>query len=52
LTTGKHEKSSADMLKSIRDSLSFLASSKDGENGCDEKVDEENTKLGKLSEDD
>jgi len=44
------EKTFAEMLVAIGDSLSDLASSDDGENGQDE--DDEVTEQGKLSEDD
>jgi hypothetical protein len=40
-----------EMLNTIGDSLSDLATSEDEQNGEDEKDNEEDTKLGKLSDD-
>jgi hypothetical protein len=51
-TTGKPEKMFEDMLNSIRDSLSDLASSDDEHDGEDEEDDQDNTELSKLSDDD
>jgi hypothetical protein len=50
--TIKSEISLQAMLNAIGDSRSDLASSKDEEDGQDEDHDEEDTKSGKLSEDD
>jgi hypothetical protein len=50
LTSRKPEKTCEEMLVAIGDSLSDLASSKDGEDGEDE--DDQETEQGKLSEDD
>jgi hypothetical protein len=49
LTSRKPEKTFEEMMAAIRDSLSDLASSDDGEHGEDE---DEETEQGKLSEDD
>ena len=51
-TTTKPETTFEEMLNAIRGSLSDLASSEDEENGEDEDDDEEDTELGKPSEDD
>jgi hypothetical protein len=51
LTTTKPETAFDEMLDAIRDSLSDLSSSDNEENGADEDI-EENTALGKLTEDD
>jgi len=51
-TTGKPETMFEDMLNAIGDSLSDLASSDDEQNGEDRADDEEDTELGKLSDDD
>ena len=50
LTTGEPEKAFHEMMVTIGDSLSYLASSNDEEDGEDE--DNEDTEWGKLSEDD
>ena len=50
--TEKPEKTFAEMLNAIGDSLSDLASSDDEQDGEDEEDDEEDTELGKLSDDD
>jgi len=52
LTTTKPETTFEEMLNTIGDSLSDLASSDDGEDGEDEDDDEEDPVGGKLSEDD
>ena len=52
LTTTKPETTFQEMLNAIRDSLSDLATSDDGEDGEDEDGDEEDPAGGKLSEDD
>jgi len=51
-TTGKPETTFEDMLNPIGDSLSNLASSDEEQDGEDKEYDEENTELGKLSDDD
>ena len=51
-TTTKPEITFEEMLNASRDSLRDLASSEDEENGEDEDDDEEDTELGKVSEDD
>jgi len=50
--TGKPKTMFAKMLNTIGDSLSDLACSKDEQDGEDEEYDEEDTELGKLSDDD
>jgi hypothetical protein len=50
LRSREHKKTFEEMLVAIRDSLSDLASSHDGEDG--EYVDDQDTEQGKLSEDD
>jgi len=50
LTSGETEKTFEEMRVAIRDSLSVLASSNEGEDG--EVEDDEETEQGKLSEDD
>jgi hypothetical protein len=50
LTSRKPEKTFDEMLLAIRDSLSDLVSSNDGEDGEDEN--DEETEQGKLSKDD
>ena len=52
LTTTKPETTCEEMLNAIRDSLSDLACSDDGEDGVDKDDDEEDSAGGKLSEDD
>jgi len=52
LTTTKSEMTFKEMLYGIRDDLRDLASSDDGEDWEDKDVDEEDSELGKLSEDD
>jgi len=52
LTTTKPETTFQEMLNTIRDSLSDLASSDNGKDGEDEDDDEEDAAGGKLSEDD
>jgi len=51
-TTGKPETTFEEMLNAIGDSLSDLGSSDDEQYGEDEEDDEEDTELGKLSDDD
>jgi len=51
-TTTKPEKTFEELLNAIGDSLCDLASSDDEQDGKDEDDDEEDTDLGKLSEDD
>jgi len=51
-TTRKPETKFAEMLHAIGDSLSNLASSDDEQGGKDNEYDEEDTELGKLSDDD
>ena len=51
-TTTKPETSFGKMLNAIGDSLSYVGRSEDEEAGEDEDDDEEDTELGKLSEDD
>ena len=52
LTTTRPETTFEEMLNTIGDNLSDLASSDNGEDGEDEDDDKEDTELGKLSEDD
>ena len=52
LTTAKRETTFEEIFNAIGDSLSDLASSKNEEDVHDENVDEKDTELGKLSEDD
>jgi len=51
-TTRKAETSLGEMLNPIRDNVSDLASSDEEQDGEDEDYDEDDTALGKLSEDD
>ena len=51
LTTTKPETTFEGMVNAIRDSLSDLAISDDGEDGEDEDDDGDNPALGKLSKD-
>ena len=51
-TTTKPDRTFENMLNSIIDSVSDLATSQDEENREDEDDDEEGSELGKLSEDD
>jgi len=51
-TTGKPETTFEAMVTAIGDSLSDLASFDDEQDWADEEVDEEDTELGKLSDDD
>jgi len=51
-TTGKPETTFEEMLNAIGDSPSDLASSDEEQDGEDEQYDEEDTELGKLSDDD
>jgi len=50
--TGKPETTFEEMLNGIGDSLSYLASSEDAQDGEDEEDDDYDTELGKLSDDD
>jgi len=50
-TTGKPETTFEEMLNAIGDSLSNLASSNDEQDREDEEYDEDDTELGKLSDD-
>jgi len=52
LTTTNPETTSEEMINTIRDSLSDLASSGNAEDGEDEDEDEEDADLGKLCKDD
>jgi len=52
LSTTKPETTFEEMLNTIGDSLTDVASSENGEDGEDEDDDEDNPELGKLSEDD
>jgi len=52
LTTTKPETSFEQMLNAISDSMSDLATSHDCDEGEDQDNNEEDTQLGKLSEDD
>jgi len=51
-TTGRPETTFEEMLNAIGDSLSTLASSDDEQDGEHKEDDEEDTELGKLSDDD
>jgi len=51
-TTGKPEMTFESMLNAIADSLSDLASSDEVQDGEDEQSDEDDTELGKLSDND
>jgi hypothetical protein len=50
-TTGKYKTTIEEMSNAIRVSLSDLASSDDEQDGEDKDYDEENTELGKISDD-